>query len=128
MSNDYVQERGSGLYVGKSRVSLDSVLYAWREGLTPDAIQKDFPSLRLADIYGAIAYYLDHQEEVDQYLRDTEELWRTQRAASEAAHPEFYAKMRERFAEARNRLGMETPDSAPNADSSADSPTGSPTA
>ena len=128
MSNDYVQERGSGLYVGKSRVSLDSVLYAWREGLTPEAIQKDFPSLRLADIYGAIAYYLDHQEAVDQYLRDTEELWRTQRAESEAAHPEFYVKMRARFAEARKRLGMETPDIAPNADASTENPPGSRTA
>jgi len=128
MSDKYVQARGSGLYVGKSRVSLDSVLYAWREGLTPEAIQEDFPSLRLADIYGAIAYYLDHQEAVDQYLRETEELWRKMRAESEAADPEFYARMRQRAAEAGKRTATETPDSAQNSDTSAESPLGSSTA
>jgi hypothetical protein len=92
----------------------------------PEELHAGFPSVPLSDIYGAIAYYLEHQTELDQYLQDVEELWRTQCAESEAAHPEFYAKMRERLAEARVRLGLDAASGGP-ADASAETPIESPT-
>jgi hypothetical protein len=33
-----------------------------------ETIRDDFEGLTLADAYGAIAFYLDHQAEVDAYL------------------------------------------------------------
>ena len=57
------------LRVGKTRVTLDTVLYAFLDGATPEEIATRYPSLHLADVYGAIALYLDHREEVDGYLR-----------------------------------------------------------
>lgn len=127
MSSGYVQERDGNLYVGKSRVTVATILFDWRAGQMPEEIHEGFPSVPLSDIYGTIAYYLEHQAEMDQYLLDIEELWRTQRAASEAAHPEFYAKMRERFAEARARLGPDAAASSGSADVSAETPIESPT-
>lgn len=53
-----------------SRVSLDSVVYAHREGRSPEAIADAFPSLSLEQIYGAIAFYLRHRAEIDQHLVD----------------------------------------------------------
>lgn len=127
MSDKYVQARDGNLYVGKSRVTAVTILINWQAGQTPEEIHEGFPSVPLADIYGTIAYYLEHQNEMDQYLRDTEELWRAQRAVSEAAHPEFYAKMRQRLAEARARMGLDATEASGATDTSAETPIESPT-
>ena len=52
-----------------SRVTLDTVVHQFQQGATAEQIQEDFPSLSLRDLYGAIAYYLQHTPAVDQYLR-----------------------------------------------------------
>jgi len=58
--------------VGASRVRLASVLHHYKQGATPEQIRESFPSVSLGDIYGAIAYYLHHRDEVDAYLADLE--------------------------------------------------------
>lgn len=52
-----------------SRVTLDSVVHQFKAGATAEQIQEDFPSLALRDIYGVIAYYLQHTDAVEHYLR-----------------------------------------------------------
>lgn len=54
--------------VGSTRVSLDSVIIAFKQGHSPEEIALDFDSLTLADVYSAINYYLQHKDEVEQYL------------------------------------------------------------
>lgn len=56
------------LRVAGTRVSLDSVVYAFDEGATPEEIAQDFPSLELAAIYSVIGYYLQNRAEVEEYL------------------------------------------------------------
>ena len=46
------------LRVAGTRVSLDSVIYAFSEGATPEEIVQAFPTLDLAAIYSVIGYYL----------------------------------------------------------------------
>jgi len=53
-------------------VALDSVIYEFQKGRSPEAIQDAFPALSLSQVYRAIAYYLDHQAEPDQYLAQNE--------------------------------------------------------
>ncbi|MGD0299127.1 MAG: DUF433 domain-containing protein [Bryobacteraceae bacterium] len=72
MHSEYVEQRDGGYYVAGTRISLDSVVCSFNEGNSPEAIQEDFPLLKLAQIYGAIAFYLDHQAEIDKYLEETE--------------------------------------------------------
>lgn len=104
-TTQYVQARDGNLYVGSSRVTLDSVIIPWQKGQTLEAIHEDYPTVPLADIYGAVAYYLEHQAEIDVWLREGDELYEQRRARQQAANPEFYACMRERLAAARDRLG-----------------------
>lgn len=59
--------------VSGSRVSLDSVVHQFKLGETAEQIQEDFPSLALRQIYGAIYYYLEHEAEVEEYLRQQEQ-------------------------------------------------------
>jgi uncharacterized protein (DUF433 family) len=54
--------------VGKTRVTLDTVLTAFLEGATAEEIGEQYTSLRLSDIYSVIGYYLRHKAEVDAYL------------------------------------------------------------
>lgn len=59
--------------VGMTRVTLGTVVHAFRGGDTPEAIADAFPTLALAEAYAVIAYYLAHREEVDAYLKDEEQ-------------------------------------------------------
>lgn len=54
--------------VGKTRVTLDTVITAFLEGATAEEIVEQYPSLQLADVYSVIGYYLRHKAEVDTYF------------------------------------------------------------
>lgn len=56
------------LRVGRSRVTLDVVVEAFREGASAEEIAHQYPTLDLADVYAVISYYLRHQGEVTAYL------------------------------------------------------------
>jgi uncharacterized protein (DUF433 family) len=60
--------------VGSTRVTLDTVVAAFREGMTPEGIVEQYPTLRLADVYSVIGYVLRHREEVEGYLRERQRL------------------------------------------------------
>ncbi len=62
-------DRDGVLRLAGSRVLLDMIVYEFNQGATAEQIQDSFPSLSLRSIYGAIAFYLEHQVAVDEYLR-----------------------------------------------------------
>ena len=68
MSDNYIEKHDQVWRIKGTRVALDSVIYQFREGRSPEAIQDAFPTLSLSQVYGTIAYYLDHQTELDEYL------------------------------------------------------------
>jgi uncharacterized protein (DUF433 family) len=54
--------------VGGTRVTLDTVVAAFKEGATAEEIVYQYPSLNLADVYSVIGYYLQRQADVEAYL------------------------------------------------------------
>ena len=58
--------------VGSTRVSLDTVIFAFKQGATPEEIVADYSSLDLADVYSVVTYYLQNQTEVEGYLKARE--------------------------------------------------------
>jgi uncharacterized protein (DUF433 family) len=69
----YVEQRDQGYWISSSRVSLESVVFAFLDGLSPETIASEcFPILSLEQVYGAITYYLSHRQEVDAYLKQVE--------------------------------------------------------
>jgi uncharacterized protein (DUF433 family) len=66
-----VEEDGT-VRIGKTRVTLDTVVWAFNHGSTAEEIMMKFPTLQLPDIYAVLAYYLRHREEVDAYLEQRE--------------------------------------------------------
>ncbi len=59
--------------VGKTRVTLDTLILAFEKGNTAEVIVSQFPVLKLADVYAVISYYLNNQTEIQTYLQQQEE-------------------------------------------------------
>ena len=70
--------------VGATRVTLDTVVAAFGEGLTAEEIAQQYPAVSLSDVYAAIAYYLRHKDEVRIYLSEREKTAAGLRAEAEA--------------------------------------------
>jgi|SRR5579859_3051935 len=93
----YVQERAGVLYVGSTRVTVSSLITAWRnEGYTAEELQLGFPATSLAQVYGTVAYYLDHQAELDRVFAEEDESYWRQRSRDQEADPDFYQRLGER--------------------------------
>lgn len=73
--------------VAGTRVTLDTVVAAFREGATPEEIAQRYPVLELADIYEVVACYLRHHAEVDRYLAGRERAAAAVRDANEGRSP-----------------------------------------
>ena len=56
--------------VGSTRVTLDTVVFAFQEGLSAEEIVQQYPTLDLGDVYAVISYYLKRRFEVDRYLAE----------------------------------------------------------
>ncbi len=69
--------------VGRSRVTLDTVVGAFRDGATAEEITEQYPAISLGQVYAVIAYYLAHTVEVDDYLQAREQRSTEVREANE---------------------------------------------
>lgn len=87
--------------VGGTRVTLDSVVALFEEGLTPEQIVDEFDALRLDDVYATITYYLRHRDDVLKYLGQRESAAAAVRSQAAARTP---GDLRERLlARSRDR-------------------------
>jgi uncharacterized protein (DUF433 family) len=93
MSDAYIEQNDGVYVVAGTRVSLDSIVYAFLSGQSAEAIAQAFPILNLEQVYGAITYYLGHRDEVDQYLESRRDDFDAARQAARTADPMFYQKL-----------------------------------
>ena len=93
MAREYVEQRGGGYYIAGSRVSLDSVVYAFLRGESPEGILESFPALSLEQVFGALAFYLANRESVDSYLQEARAEFTRMRDEARRQHPALYAKL-----------------------------------
>jgi uncharacterized protein (DUF433 family) len=100
MTKEYVEQRNGGYYVAGTRVSLDSVVYAFLRGESPEGIAESFPALSMENIFGALFFYLANRDLVDEYLRKSNHEFNTLREESRQRSPSLYAKL----AEARQKI------------------------
>jgi uncharacterized protein (DUF433 family) len=92
-NKEYVAQHEGAYRIVGTRISLDSVVYAFRRGASPESIQRSYPLLTLEQIYGAITFYRAHQEEIDQYLANGAAEFEKLRQASRDSSPEWYEKL-----------------------------------
>jgi uncharacterized protein (DUF433 family) len=100
MAREYVENRDGGYYVIGSRVSLESVIFLFLDGASPETIVDEFPTLSLEQVYGAITFYLADRAKIDAYLTESEGLWEDARQ-NQSPIP---SALRERLERARREL------------------------
>jgi hypothetical protein len=69
------------------------VVYAFLDGLSPESIVQSFDTLTLEEVYGALAFYLGHRDEIDTYLRQSEAEFDALYRRTRDAHPLLYQKL-----------------------------------
>jgi uncharacterized protein (DUF433 family) len=99
MAKDYIEQRNGGYFIEGTRISLDSVVYAFLKGESPEGIAESFPALGLEQIFGALTFYTANRDEVDGYLSEGRREFETFRQEARRNNPILYAKL----AEARRR-------------------------
>lgn len=105
MVKEYVEERNGGYYVAGTRISLDSIIQCFNEGLSPDAIHEEFETLTLTQVFGAITFYLENQPAIDSYRNRQKTRFDAVRRRSSPVP----AELRERIESARAGLRSAPP-------------------
>src|ERR1700686_142472 len=105
MAREYIENPDGNYYVAGPPISLDSIVHAFRRGESPETICQNFELLRLEEVYGAIAYYLANQAEIDAYVIRQNEKGAEGRRNAEP----LPADLRERLMRARDELHTARP-------------------
>lgn len=75
------------LRVKGTRIPIDTVIIAFNDGASPEAITDMYPSLQLADVYSVLDFYLQRKTDVDIYLAEREKKAEIMRAEIERRFP-----------------------------------------
>jgi uncharacterized protein (DUF433 family) len=92
-AKSYVEYRNDAYWIEGTRISLDSVIYAFGSGLSPESIVQSFPLLTLEQVYGAIAFYLANRVEIDSYLAAEEVAFDAMPQPLQTTDPALYNKL-----------------------------------
>ena len=92
-AKSYVEYRQEAYWVAGTRISLDSIVYSFQRGLSPESIVQSFPLLTLEQVYGAIAFYLANQMEIDAYLAAEAAAFETMPQPLQTSNPVLYKKL-----------------------------------
>jgi len=103
-TSPYIDERDGALRIAGTRVSLASVVIGFQEGESPEQIIKSFPTLTLAQVYGVIAYYLENEKMINEYLSQVQHEFERSVPPLSQSNPELFARLqaaREKMASKR---------------------------
>ncbi len=89
----YVEYRNATYWIEGTRISLNSVVYAFRSGSSPESIIQSFPLLTLEQVYGAIAFYLANRAGIDAYLAAEEDAFDAIPQPLQTTDPALYGKL-----------------------------------
>jgi uncharacterized protein (DUF433 family) len=93
MNKQYIKVIDSVYRLAGTRISLDSIVYAFWRGQTAESIAQSFPTLTLEQVYGALTFYLANRTKVDAYLKQAEAAFEERRKVAREQDPMFYQKL-----------------------------------
>jgi uncharacterized protein (DUF433 family) len=93
MGKEYIEQRNGGYFIKGERVSLDSVVYAFLKGESPEGIADSFPTLELEQIFGALAFYMANRDVVNRHLSEGRRDFEMLRQQWRQDNPVLYAKL-----------------------------------
>ena len=70
--------------IAGSAIKIQNIVIWTEQGQTPDDIVNGYPHLSLADVHAALAYYYEHQEQIDRDIIESEQFVATMEAQQKA--------------------------------------------
>lgn len=83
------EDKSGAIRIGNSRVLLELVIRAFQDGASPESIVQRYSTLLLSDVYTTIGYYLRHQQEIESYLNQREQLAESVRQRLSSIQPDL---------------------------------------
>ena len=93
MRKEYVSYSEGAYRIGDTRVSLDSLVYLFREGMSAESMVESYPALTLEQVHGALAFYLANQKEIDVYMIEGQHAAESQHRQSRHTNADLIAKL-----------------------------------
>lgn len=93
MQKEYVRKVEGAYRVGDTRVSLESLVWLFREGMSAESMVESYAALTLEQVHGALAFYLGNQKEIDAYMAEGQRAAEAQHQQSRLTNAELIAKL-----------------------------------
>jgi uncharacterized protein (DUF433 family) len=93
MLKEYVTVIDGAYLLANTRVSLDSLVYLFREGMSAESMVESYATLTLEQVHGALAFYLANQKAIDIYLTEGERTAESLHRSSRETNAELIAKL-----------------------------------
>jgi uncharacterized protein (DUF433 family) len=100
-ASPYLDLEDGACRIAGTRVGLDCIVHAYQAGRTPEQIVESFPTVMLAQVYGAIAYYLENNKLVDDFFAEVYRQFEQKVRPLSETNPELFARLEA----ARQQLG-----------------------
>src|SRR5437773_11812522 len=91
----YIDQEDGAIRIAGTRVGLSSIIAGFRESESPDKIAREFPTVTVAQVYGAIAYYLENRKLVDHFFAEVDREFEHRVRPSGETNPELFARLEE---------------------------------
>lgn len=79
--------RSERAFIAGHRVRVQDIVLWDEEGLSADEIVARVPTITLADVHAALAYYYDHPDEIDRQIQEDDSLASQMESASQPNEP-----------------------------------------
>lgn len=89
----YAEYQNGSYWIASTQISLDSIVYAFCNGLSAESIVQSFPLLTLEQVYGAIVFYRPNRTDVDSYLAEEEVAFDAMPQPLQATDPALFRKL-----------------------------------
>jgi uncharacterized protein (DUF433 family) len=92
MAKEYVAKVEGTYRIAETRVSLDSLVYLFREGMSAESMVESYPALTLEQVHGTLAFYLANEKEIDAYLLEGQRASEFQHRQSRQSNDQLRAR------------------------------------
>src|SRR5262249_50882247 len=98
----YIDQKDGAVRIAGTRVGLASIVTHFQEHKTPEQIVDSFPTVRLAQAYGAIAFYLDNKDAIDEFFAEVDREFEQRVRPLSETDPALFARLEE----PRRQMGL----------------------
>jgi uncharacterized protein (DUF433 family) len=95
--------------IAGTRVGMETVVWNYQEGASPEEIALRYPTLTLEQIHATITYYLAHPDRVNAYLQRVRQQQEAAYQQSQQHPSALMRSLRERVTRLRQERRSETP-------------------